>query len=934
MAQQSHFSSPPLQASRFRAMRDTQRNATYPLLVLSTVLTTAISAAAQTPQQQYVYGSVRMTPTTSEVVGFSKDGLSGALTSVANSPFPDRLQGGLMAVDAKGRFLFLINPSTSNISMFQIDPNTGSLTEVPASPFSTGPTENPNMAPTSPACLATEASGQFVYVGYRFGNLPEHGAINEYVIDATGLQLVPIAGQESTDIPSRPIGLITDSKGLHLYVGLAPNPAVGNETGSASVYSIDSITGRLNAVGSAGNSNSNEQSIAIDTRGRFFFDGWGDANESFIESVLISPADGTATTGFSSLSLGPSNSASAMLAENTGRFLYVQQIKAAYVYLIDQATGALTPAQNLPTVVHFQSGSAAVDPLGPYIYSLEETGIHAFQIDPQSGALSEIPGSPFPVAFPGPGGLAISGAPVQAVSGPVAALFPSSEAFGSFAIGQSSSSRIVSLTNTGDQALSLAPFSVTGANKADFHAAPNCPALLHPNGTCTISLLFTPAAAGLRRASLTATDNAPGSPQSVQLTGTGTAPEPAVTLTPGTVSFGTINQGGTSTPQVVTLTNSGLATLHVSSVLLSGSNPNDFQMTNRCSGDYPVNASCTISLAFSPLGDGQRAAAITITDDAPASPQSVQLTGIGSGPPVAKPAVTLAPATVSFGTITQGATSGPQKITVTNAGTAPLHLSSVLLGGANHIEFSMTNGCTSATYPVNATCTIALTFAPLATGQRTATLTIKDDAPNSPQTIAVDGNVAAAFTVTGGLSATVTAGQTATYNLQLVPGKGFVGDVSFTCTGAPTAATCSVPSRTTVSNPVALVVSVATTGSGVMNPFSDAPRSMPFAGLRVLSLFTILALVLLLRSMYETLRWNAPARQWICGGVFAALMTIVVFDVAACGGGSTVAQSAPATQPIVTPQGTSTITVTPTATTQSGTQLAPMPPIQLTLTVK
>jgi hypothetical protein len=85
--------------------------------------------------------------------------------------------------------------------------------------------------------------------------------------------------------------------------------------------------------------------------------------------------------------------------------------------------------------------------------------------------------------------------------------------------------------------------------------------------------------------------------------------------------------------------------------------------------------------------------------------------------------------------------------------------------------------------------------------------------------------------------------------------------------------------------------------------------------------------------MYEALRWNAPARQWICAGVFAALMTIVIFDVAACGGGGTVAQSAPTTQSIATPQGTSTIAVTPTATSASGTQLAPISPIRLTLTV-
>jgi hypothetical protein len=55
--------------------------------------------------------------------------------------------------------------------------------------------------------------------------------------------------------------------------------------------------------------------------------------------------------------------------------------------------------------------------------------VHGFLIDPQNGAQSEIPGSPFGGVV-AQGTLAISGAPVQAVSGPVAVIFPASEDFG------------------------------------------------------------------------------------------------------------------------------------------------------------------------------------------------------------------------------------------------------------------------------------------------------------------------------------------------------------------------------------------------------------------------------------------------------------------------------------------------------------------------
>jgi hypothetical protein len=125
----------------------------------------ATIAFGQAPQQQYVFGSVPITTTTSQVAAYVKNGQTGALSAVPGSPFADSLPGGVMAVDALGRFLFVANTSASNISMFQIDQSTGNLLEVPGSPFSSGPTENPSMAPTLPVCLTVEKSGQFLYVG-------------------------------------------------------------------------------------------------------------------------------------------------------------------------------------------------------------------------------------------------------------------------------------------------------------------------------------------------------------------------------------------------------------------------------------------------------------------------------------------------------------------------------------------------------------------------------------------------------------------------------------------------------------------------------------------------------------------------------------------------------------------------------------------------
>jgi 6-phosphogluconolactonase (cycloisomerase 2 family) len=872
------------------------------------------------------------------VAAYAKNGQTGALSAVPGSPFADNLQGGAMAIDGLGHFLFVINLATSNISMFQIDQSTGSLSEVPGSPFSTGPTENFNMAPTSPVCLAAERSGQFLYVGYRFGNFVNKSAINEYLIDSANRQLVPLSVQPTTDIASAPIGIVTDPKGLHLYVGLGQNPSTGLQDAGTNVYSIDPMTGKLGFVGTAGNAISGGRSIAIDPQGRFFFDGWG-TNLGTIDSALISPADGTALTGISSVTSGISIPV-AMLADGSGKFLYVQEGSAPVVYSVDQTTGALAVSPAALGSLAFSPGSAAADPLGPHLYSLQRDGVHGFLIAPQSGALSELPGSPFggPVAQ---GTLAISGTPVQAVSGPVAAIFPASEDFGAITVGQLSNSKIVTLTNTGGQALSVTSISVTGANPSDFVAVPNCslPTVLLPNTTCAISVVFSPTAAGTRQASLAAADNAPASPQSIPLSGTGASPQPAVTLAPGNLTFASTTQGSTSPPQAVTVTSAGTATLHISSVLPSGANPSDFQVASACSGAYPVDTSCVITVTFSPLGAGQRTANLIINDDAPNSPQSVQLTGTGAAPPPGTPVVKLTPSSASFGAVTQGAAVAAQIITLTSSGTGPLHIASVALGGTNSGDFSVTNNCTGAAYPVGATCTIGVSFSPSTIGTRAAFITVADDAPNSPQTIAVSSSVNAAFTISpaapGSTSVTVKGGETAAFNLQLTPGPGFTGNASFACAGAPAAATCAAPTvQLAGGTPFSYVVTVTTTASTMFVPPPQTPQLPPIVWLRALSLLACcgLSALLLYASKVHRVR---PMAGLLRVAALAVLASLCVFEAAGCGGGaSAVPQSIPAAHVLGTPQGTSTITLTPSVTTSTGTPLAGIPPIQLTLNVQ
>jgi 6-phosphogluconolactonase (cycloisomerase 2 family) len=540
--------------------------------------------AAQTQSQQYVFASAPSSATTSGVAAFSKNSQTGALSIVTGSPFNERMDGGLLAIDGLGKFLFVLNPASSNISMFQINASTGALLEVPTSPFAAVPSINPNQAPVTPVRLAADKSGQFLFVGYRFGSLSGDGAVNVFTIDVPHLQLVQT---QSTDIPSSPIGLSTDPKSLRLYVGLGPNPTTGIQDAGTRVFSIDSLTGNLAFVGSAGGGNETGRSIAVDPQGRFFFDGWGLA-EGFLDYGLISPADGTSQVS-ATISLGANVFPNALLAESSGKFLYVSQGGSVFAYSIDQTTGAPTVLPGGPVPLSFSTGTAVADPMGPYIYALASSSAVGFQVDPLTGALTPIASAS--AGTQGTLGIAISGQPIQASSGPAAVLFPASLDFGASTVGQPSITRIVSLVNTGNQSLSVNAISLTGMNAADFTASPaaSCipPALILPNANCPISLVFTPSAVGKRQTSLTVADNAPGSPQAMSVSGTGVSATSAVTLLPGNVSFSTITQGTTGAPRSVSVTNSGTANLNIFSVALGGANPNDFILANASQGQFP-----------------------------------------------------------------------------------------------------------------------------------------------------------------------------------------------------------------------------------------------------------------------------------------------------------------------------------------------------------
>jgi hypothetical protein len=300
-------------------------------------------------------------------------------------------------------------------------------------------------------------------------------------------------------------------------------------------------------------------------------------------------------------------------------------------------------------------------------------------------------------------------------SAPGVSLQPPSVAFGSQVTGTTSGQQSVVVSNTGTSALTIS--SVTAAG--DFAETDNCSSVA-AGASCTIQVTFTPTSTGVRNGTITLADSA--GTQVVALTGMGNAP--GVELNPSTLVAASQLVGTSGAAQPVTITNSGSSSLTVNSVTAAG----DFTETDNCTAvAIAVAANCTVQVTFSPTAAGTRNGTITLLDSA--GTQVIALSGTGNAPGVG-----LSPPSLAFGSQVIGSTSTSQTVTVSNSGTSALTIGSVTAAG----DFAQTNNCTTLAAGTN--CAVQATFTPTATGARTGTITLVDDAGSQVISLTGTGN--------------------------------------------------------------------------------------------------------------------------------------------------------------------------------------------------
>lgn len=260
-------------------------------------------------------------------------------------------------------------------------------------------------------------------------------------------------------------------------------------------------------------------------------------------------------------------------------------------------------------------------------------------------------------------------------------LTPLTLAFGPQQVGSTSPSQTVTLTNTGDNALTLIAVQVSG----EFSATSGCGASLSGHASCAIVVAYVPKTVGSASGVLTVSDQFRS--QTVPLSGTGTAP-PGISLTPAQgLTFAATGVTETSAAQTITLSNQGGAALLIGGVSVTG----DFSIpasSNTCGASLSPQASCTLQVVFAPTVGGVRMGSVSIADNAAGSPQSLALQGTG----------------VDFALSAAGAAS----VTVTSGGTAVFPL---LLSSAAGVPGVAALTCAGA--PTNATCVVEPSSAPL-----------------------------------------------------------------------------------------------------------------------------------------------------------------------------------------------------------------------------
>ncbi len=471
---------------------------------------------------------------------------------------------------------------------------------------------------------------------------------------------------------------------------------------------------------------------------------------------------------------------------------------------------------------------------------------------------------------------------------PTDVLNPATLAFPATPEGQLSASQSVTITNAGGMPLTSISISAT----AQFQQSSNCGTQLAAGAVCTISVQFAPTQMGAIAGALTISDTL--RTQTVALSGTGLAP-PVFSVNPTSLTFTNQQPGVPSTPQTLTMTNTGGAPMANIGFQITGAAAASYSIASTTCGALLANgSSCTVQVVFTPGATGAIVATLAISSStADVAAISVPLNGSGQ----LTSGLATNPSQLTFPVVAAGQSSTAQTVTVTNS--SNYAIGAVTLTAA--APFSITQNTCTASMAAGANCTASVVFQPSAGGSASGALTVSSAAVATPATVALSGTgFDFAVSISGPASQTVARGQQANYTLVISP-TGSSGTFSFSCGTLPSNALCLFnPTTESLSAGVQGNVEVEISTSSSSQARAERP---PF--LRVLPLAC--GLILLPFSVRRR-------RRMFLLAVLAAILTTSVTSCTSSSGGSGGGGSGGQSGGSGTPTGTYTIPVNVTST--------------------
>ena len=323
---------------------------------------------------------------------------------------------------------------------------------------------------------------------------------------------------------------------------------------------------------------------------------------------------------------------------------------------------------------------------------------------------------------------------------------PSLLAFGNFPVGDTVT-KTITLKNTGQQAMYL--LGVTSSDPAEFaEISSTCPSsgtgVVH-NGTCTVTIGFTPSQLGTRGIGVTLTllDNGTTCPQNLSVSGTGTID---MSVMPTIDAFGSVKVGSKATKTITVhnyQTNQVLLNLPPA---FTGSNPGDFNVTGgTCTtlatpSTLLAKSLCTLIVTYTPTAVGTEGATMTVTDSPDAASPTGYQVSFTTGETIPE---SLSAKGLGFGGVPRTGSKTMNLTVFNNATTGSITLPGPTTSGSS--DFQVTGGsCTTlagGSLAALSNCTYAVTFAPTSEGTLetgSLSLPVTED-PNSPLSVTLKG---------------------------------------------------------------------------------------------------------------------------------------------------------------------------------------------------